>query len=301
MGRLRRKSAVLVAALLSLGVVVSAQAQFKTTTTLVRHIVTVKDTQGNLIGSLDQSAFNVLDCGVTQEISVFEKQTALPLSVSVLLDTSGSTAKDLGYEVNSIDRFLKTLLGSGNDKDAASLYSFNTFVTLLSSFTRRQARLTAALKDAHPSGGTSMYDAIVLAADALKNREGRHVMIIVTDGGDTISKYKYSDALKSAHSVDAVIYPILIMPITNDPGRNVGGENALAAMAAGTGGRVSTPAANAELDKVFTGILDDLRTQYLIGYYPKNLPPDAPKFHPVKVETQRADLRVLTRTGYYGN
>ena len=300
MGRLRRKSQLVVAAL-TLCPLALSQAQFKTTTTLVRHIVTVKDPQGNLIGSLDKSAFKVFDCGVAQEVAVFEKQTALPLSVSILLDTSGSTAKDLNYEVTSIDRFLKALLGAGNDKDAASLYSFNTFVTLLSSFTRRQARLTAALKDAHPSGGTSLYDAIVLASDALKNREGRHVMIVVTDGGDTISRYKYADALRSAHSVDAVIYPILVLPVTNDPGRNVGGENALAAMAAGTGGRVSTPAANAELDKVFAGILDDLRTQYLVGYYPKDLPPDAPKFHPVRVQTVRPELRVLARTGYYGN
>lgn len=276
-----------------------AQAQFRVDVQLVRLLVTVKDAQGALVGALDKDQFTVFDAGAKQEIAVFERQTALPLSVSVLLDTSGSTAKDLRYEVQSVEKFLKALLGEGNPEDAAALYSFNYQVSLLSSFTRRQARLSRALEGIRPEGGTSLYDAIFLAAQDLESREGRHIFVIVTDGGDTTSYHSYDHALQAAHLADAVIYPILVVPITNDAGRNTGGEHALELLAAGTGGRVFRPAVGNELDSAFTQILRDLRTQYLIGYYPRGIPANAPAFHPVRVELARPDLRAQTRAGYY--
>jgi Ca-activated chloride channel family protein len=274
---------------------------FNVQVNLVRLLVTAKNQQGEIVGGLDAKDFSILDCGIPQTISVFERNTEFPLSVSVMIDNSGSTAKDLRYEITSVERFLKTLLGEGNPKDAASLYSFNDTVTLLSSFTRRLERLSTSMRDIHPDAGTSMYDAISLAAGGFRDREGRHVMVIVTDGGDTTSRYKYQEALEAAHRAEAAIYPILVVPITNNAGRNTGGEHALETLASGTGGRVFQPNIGAQLDKAFSDIIKDLRTQYLIGYYPHNLPPDAPAFHPVKVEMQRKDLRAQTRTGYYGD
>jgi Ca-activated chloride channel family protein len=127
------------------------------------------------------------------------------------------------------------------------------------------------------------------------------VIVVVTDGGDTTSNKKYRDALEAAHLADAVVYPILVVPITNDAGRNTGGEHALETIAQGTGGRVFTPSVGAQLDAAFAQILRDLRTQYLLGYYPRNLPPDTPRFHTVRVETDRKDLRPSTRSGYYSD
>jgi Ca-activated chloride channel family protein len=273
---------------------------FRTNVRLVRLLVTVKDSQDKLVGSLDRQDFSVTDCGVPQTISVFERQTELPLSVSLLVDISGSTAKDLRYEVVSIEKFLRTLIDEGNPRDAASLYTFNYDVTLQSGFTRRSRRLTDSLKALHPEGGTSLYDAITLAAREVGNRDGRHVIVVVTDGGDTTSHYTYQETLEAAQLNDAVIYPILVVPIPNDAGRNLGGEHALDALASGTGGLVFAPTVGAELDKAFGDILRDLRTQYLLGYYPRNLPADAPRFHPVHVELSHKDLRPQTRTGYYG-
>ncbi|HEX5432432.1 MAG TPA: VWA domain-containing protein [Bryobacteraceae bacterium] len=278
-----------------------APPSFSVDVKLIRLLVTVKDAKGALIGSLERGDFSVFDCGVKQTISVFERQTELPLSVSILIDTSGSTYKDLRYEIASIEKFSKTLLGEGNPKDAAALYSFNYDVTLLSDFTRRAPRLKESLRTVQPGGGTSLYDAISLSARGLSNRDGRHVIVVVTDGGDTTSHLKYRDALEDAHLADTVIYPIVVVPITNDAGRNVGGEHALETMATETGGRVFVPSVGDELDRAFTQILRDLRTQYLIGYYPRNLPANAPHFHPVRVELSRADLRAITRTGYYGS
>ena len=126
-------------------------------------------------------------------------------------------------------------------------------------------------------------------------------MVIVSDGGDTTSFYKYQDALDAAQKSDAVIYPIIVVPISNDAGRNIGGEHALQQFASNTGGRVFFPSNFAELDKAFSEILLDLRTQYMVGYYPKELPKDAPRFHQVAVRVKRPDLRVSTRSGYYSD
>ena len=126
-------------------------------------------------------------------------------------------------------------------------------------------------------------------------------MVVVSDGGDTTSHLKYHDALEAAQKADAVIYPVIVVPIMNDAGRNTGGEHALEQFASNTGGRVLWASNQGELDHAFDEILLDLRTQYLIAYYPKEMPKDAPKFHPVKVELKRPDLRASTRSGYYGD
>jgi Ca-activated chloride channel family protein len=273
---------------------------YKVDVKLVRLLVNVKDARGELVGSLQAKDFTVYDCGVKQDIGPFEAQTELPLSVAVLIDTSGSTLKDVGVEKTSIGKFFKALLGSGNVRDAASVYSFNYQVTLLKDFTRSPSALNNSLRTLNSVGGTSLFDAIVLSSREITNRDGRHVEVIVTDGGDTTSKYRYQDAIKEAHLADAVIYPIVVVPISNDAGRNVGGENALALVAKDTGGRTFYPSLGAPLDQAFADILRDLRRQYYIGYYPHSLPPDAPAFHPVRVEMARPDLRPTARAGYYG-
>ena len=219
----------------------------------------------------------------------------------MLIDTSGSTLKDVREEVTSIEKFFKALLGSGNVRDAASVYSFNYQVTLLQDFTRTAGG--SQRRSAEPAirwAALRCIDAIVLSSERMTNREGRHVVVIVTDGGDTTSKYRYKDAIHEAHLADAVMYPIVVVPISNDAGRNVGGENALAQVAKDTGGRTFYPSLGAPLDQAFADILRDLRRQYLLGYYPRDLPPDAPDFHPVRVEMARPDLRPSTRAGYYG-
>ncbi len=285
-----------------------ADTVIKVNVRLVRMLVTVKDAAGQLIGSLNKSDFSVFDNGVKQDIALFERETEQPLSVAMLVDTSASTGIELRYELDSVSRFLKVLIGEGNPADNVALYSFNWQVTLLSSYTRRFARLDQILKQLKSDGGTSLYDAIYLASQELEYRNGRHIMVLVTDGGDTTSTKDYHQALEAAQFADTTLYPILVVPITNDAGRNIGGENALTTLAAGTGGRVFTPNLGAQLDRAFDDILRELRTQYLIGYYPKDVPPTTERFHSLKVTVQPSvsspaalrGLRVSTRSGYYG-
>lgn len=268
---------------------------------LVRMLVTVKDANGQLIGSLNKTDFTIFDNGVKQDVAVFERRTEQPLSVAMLVDTSASTGIELRYELESVSRFLKALIAEGNPDDSVALYSFNWQVTVHASYTRRFARLDQILKQLKSDGGTSLYDAIYLASRELEYRDGRHVMVLVTDGGDTTSTKDFHEALEAAQLADSVLFPVLVVPITNPAGRNIGGEHALTTLAAGTGGRVFTPTLGAELDRAFDDILRELRTQYLIGFYPRNVPPIKDRFHTLKVNVQGPNLRVVTRSGYYGD
>ena len=273
---------------------------FRAEVDLVRVLATVRNQAGELVGALQKGDFEVFDNGVRQEISVFERRTELPLSVALLVDTSGSTNKELLYETDSASRFLRALLSEGNPEDAVALYSFNYDVTVQQSFTHNYRSLETRLKALRGDAGTALYDAIFLAARDLEPRPGRKVMVIVTDGGDTASAKDVHAALQAAQLADAVIYPVVVMPITNDAGRNIGGEHALQFMAEGTGGRPFLPSIGAELDRAFGDIITELRTQYLLAFYPHDAPLARDPFHKLEVRVGRPELRVSARNGYYG-
>ena len=276
------------------------EAVIRVDVNLVRILATVKNPAGELVGSLEKDDFTVLDNGAPQKISVFERQTEQPLSVAVLVDTSGSTAKELRYEQDSVHRFLKALLSEGNPSDMVALYSFNYQVWRQNYFTHNLAPLERSLKTLKAEAGTAVYDAVYLAAQDLESRDGRKVIVIVTDGGDTMSAKDFHAAVEAAQLADAVIYPILVVPITNEAGRNVGGEHALTTMAGWTGGRVFAPTVGEALDQAFTDIIKELRTQYLLAFYPKDVPLTNDRFHRLEVRVRRSDLRVTARNGYYG-
>ncbi|MES1260913.1 MAG: VWA domain-containing protein [Acidobacteriota bacterium] len=267
---------------------------------LVRILATVKDTAGSLVGALEKSDFEVRDNGAPQPVAVFERQTDQPLSVGILIDNSGSTAKDLKYETDSVIRFIRALLREGNPADSVGLYSFNFQVVKQNGFTRNTAAIERSLKALRGEAGTSLYDAILLGSRDIEDRDGRKILIVVTDGGDTTSHADFQRAVEAAQLADAVIYPVLVVPITNDAGRNTGGENALTTMALRTGGRVFQPSLGAEMDKAFDQIIRDLRTQYLLGFYPRDVPLTKDRFHSLQVTVRDPALRVIARSGYYG-
>lgn len=274
---------------------------------LVHAIATVRNKTGELVGSLQKEDFEIFDNGVRQEVSVFGRQTDQPLSIALMLDTSGSVAKDFKSEVDSAVKFLRALLAEGNPRDQVALFRFS-FDVNQGNFTHNYASLERMLRDLEKSvkagredTGTSMYDAIFFAARALQDREGRKAIVVITDGGDTTSRRDMHQALKEAQLADAVMYPVVVMPITNEAGRNIGGEHALQFMAEGTGGTPFSPINGAQLDRAFTDILNELRTQYLLGFYPRNLPATKERFHKLEVRVKPPELRVSARTGYYGD
>jgi len=287
-------------ALLAVVALAQPAADIRVNVNLVRVLATVKDPSGQLVGSLPKEDFTILDNGVPQDVSIFEHHTEQRLSIALLIDTSGSTAKDLKYEVDSITRFLHALFNEGNPQDTVALYSFNYEVVVQNYFTHNVSSLEHRLRTLHGDAGTSLYDAIYLTSKELEGREGRHVMVIVTDGGDTASSKDFHAALEAAQLADAAIYPVLVVPIATDAGRNVGGENALTTLSQGTGGHVFLPTLGPELDKAFTQLIQDLRTQYLLAYYPKDVPLTKNRFHRLELRVRNPQLRVLARNGYYG-
>jgi len=262
---------------------------------LVTVLATVKDPHGGLVSNLTRDDFVVLDEGHPQEIRVFDRQAGTPLAVTLLVDASLSTAKDLRFEQESASRFLRSLL---RPQDRAALYSFTHDVTQVCDFTNDVPQLEKALRGIQPYGGTSLYDAIFLAAERLKSREGRKVIILVTDGGDTTSTVDFHQALRKAQEADAVIYGVIIVPIKGEAGRNIGGEHALIGLSDGTGGRTFLPRIASELDPVFKDIESELRTQYVLGFYPQPVR-GASAFRKLEVRSANPLFTVQARKGYY--
>lgn len=297
MGRLSRRTLIA-----TLGAAAGAQEPvFRVDVKLVRMLATVKNAQGQLVGGLEKEDFTVTDNGVEQAVSLFERQTAQPLSVAMLVDRSRSTQRERNYELDAVRRFLRTLLREGNPADAAALYSFNFEVTLQQNFTRRLDRLSDGLARLKSEGATALYDAIYLASDEMEHRDGRRVVVVVSDGGDTISKVNFQKALESLHRANAVLYAVLLVPVAGDAGRNLRGENALIQLTQWTGGKIFFPALGASLDDAFADILRDLRTQYLLGYYPKDVPPSKDRFHRVQLGVKRPGHTVSARNGYFAD
>jgi Ca-activated chloride channel family protein len=271
---------------------------------LVRILATVQDQNGAPAGGLEKENFEVRDNGAPQQIAVFERQTEQPLSIAILIDDSGSTASDLKYETESVTRFVRAVMRSGNPQDTVALYSFNWQVVKQTAFTRDPAAIDRRLRELRGEAGTAMYDALLLASRDIQDRQGRKVLVVVTDGGDTLSKTSFQRAAEAAQLADAVIFPVLVMPVTNNAGRNIGGENALITLAQRTGGQVFQPTLGAEMDRSFDGILRDLRTQYLLAFYPKDVPLTTDRYHAlaVTIAGPNADpeWKVAARNGYYG-
>jgi Ca-activated chloride channel homolog len=301
MSRWSARLAGLIALAFGSGALAAQEADFRVGVDLVRVLATVKTEAGELVGSLPRDDFEVYDNGVKQDLRVFERQTDQPLSVVLMIDTSGSTGKDLKYETDSASRFLRALLSEGSPQDAVSLYSFSADVILRRDFTHDYASLEQRFKYFRPEGATALYDAIRYGARALEPREGRKVIVIVTDGSNTMPNSSTShQALEAAQLADAVIYPVVVVPITNEAGRSIGGEHALIFMAEGTGGRTFMPTLGPQLDKAFADIISELRTQYLLGFYPHGVPPSKERYHALDVKLKRPELQVSARKGYYG-
>jgi Ca-activated chloride channel family protein len=154
-----------------------------------------------------------------------------------------------------------------------------------------------------PGAGTSLYDGIFLCSEALLDREGRKVLVLITDGGDTTSKTDYNNALRRAQQAEAIVYSIIVVPVAADAGRNIGGEHALIQISHDTGGKYYYAEGVEQIDDAFRRISDELRTQYLLAFYPNRRVSDSP-FRRIQVDLLKKDpdgrsYQVRHRAGYY--
>src|SRR5437868_3713733 len=254
-----------------LAILIPASAQqnseptFKVDVKLVNVFVTVTDQQGAPIGNLGKNDFSLSEDGVPQKIAVFSRESQLPLSIVLAVDTSSSTRKDIRLELEAARRFIHSMI---RPQDVVAFYTFATNVNEMTPFTSKLHQLDSAINEVRVGGATSLYDAVYLAAKALINRQGRKVMVLITDGGDTASSIDYKEALRAAQQSEALVYSLIDVPVEASAGRNTGGEHALIQISSDTGGKYYYAANVSQLDRAFEQISDALRTQYLLAYYP---------------------------------
>jgi len=266
---------------------------------LVNVFVTVTDEHGAPVANLTKDNFQLLEDGRLQKLSIFDKESELPLSIVVDIDTSLSTRKDLPLELNSARRFAHAIL---RPVDGLSLYGFSETVDQVVPFTSDLKVVDRGIQSLRPGAATALYDAVYLGAEALNDRQGRKVMVVITDGGDTVSKIDYREALRAAQQAEAIVYSIIIVPIEASAGRDTGGEHALIQMSEDTGGKYYYATSIAQLDQAFRSISDELRTQYLLAYYPERRLADS-DFRRIEVKltggADGAEYKSRHRTGYY--
>jgi VWFA-related protein len=276
---------------------------------LVSLFATVRDNHKKIVNDLKQEDFKILEDSQDQKIAFFSKEVTLPITLALLLDTSGSEQYMLGAIQDAGGRFLDRVLRKG---DEALVMSFDSDVDLLSDFTDDRGQLERAIRHARiniPSGGgginpgpiptrqitgTALYDAIYLACnEKLSSEAGRKAIVIVTDAEDEGSKVKLEEAIEAAQRTDTVIHILLVA----DPryGANSGVAHKITEE---TGGRMISVSSEKKLLEAFDEISEELRSQYTLGYYPLNNAKDG-KFRKIKVEVANHDLKVLTRKGYY--
>ena len=266
---------------------------------LVSIFVNVTDRNGAIVGGLARGDFAVTEDGRPQDIAVFEKQSELPLNLTLAIDTSGSVRKDLSEEAAAGRRFAHAILRS---QDQMSVMQFATNVTALSPFTNKVSQIDHALDKLRADWATALYDAIYQGSERLGPTEGRKVLVVVSDGDDTVHSTTYAQALEEALRDEVMIYSLIDVPIEASAGRDTGGEHALITLSEQTGGKYFY-VNEGGLDKAFAKVSDDLRTQYLIGYDPHNQEPGR-TFHRIRVTVPRAstqDFNIRHKVGYYSD
>jgi Ca-activated chloride channel family protein len=265
-------------------------------TNLVNILASVIDSNGRPIPDLTLDGFALAEEGVPQKIERFEAETNRPLDLALMVDSSMSTFKDLKFENEAAAHFIRQVVRPG---DTLGVFEFSEAVTELSEYSDKVPELQAAARRITPGAGTSIYDAIVLGSQTLKRRPAgrRRAIVLVTDAGETTSVSKFEDARRTAIASEALLYSIVIRPVKNESGRNTAGEHALITITDSTGGAMFILDELTQLDAMFDRIDRELRTQYLLGYYPTPAPPPNSARH-VAVSVKSGDL-VRYRKQYF--
>ena len=305
----------------------NAQAQDQSVETLkvnvdvVQLFFNVKDKHGALIPNLNKDNFALFEDGHPQVIKYFKAESDLPLTLGMLIDSSGSQQRVLEMEKEVGASFLETTL---RQKDEAFVISFDIDITLLQDFTNSVSRLRHALNEAKintggvscsggpmgPQGpipcsstgprGTALYDAVYLAShDEFSHEVGRKAMILLTDGEDQGSRLKIRDAIEAAQKADAICYVLLIADRGFYGFGGYSGDAEMKKLTQETGGRMIEVGNKIDkLRKAFDQISEELRSQYNIGYVPTNSARDG-SFRKVEIKPKDSNFKVQARSGYY--
>jgi Ca-activated chloride channel family protein len=275
-------------------------------TRLVNVAVNVVDKHGSPVGGLQKDDFEILEDGKPQKIAYFERESSTPLSIVLAIDGSESVLRNERLEKNAAKHFVNALL---REQDELDLMDFSDNVREIVSFTNSKKRIENGLNEIQHGDATALFDAIYLASDRLSETKAdagrRRVVVLITDGEDTAKRSRYAQALEQAQRAGAMIYSIIIVPVAADAGRSTGGEHALIQLAQDTGGKYYYVEDPRDLEPAFARVSDDLRTQYVIGYYAPQRDKGGAAFRSIRVRMKDAGLKEVYdlryRNGYYGD
>jgi VWFA-related protein len=261
-------------------------------------IVTVTDNKGQLVTTLGRQDFRVYEDNRLQKIDSFSRESDLPLSIALLIDQSSSTIDKLDFERSAaIDFFASTVK---RKKDRAMVIGFSSDAHLLVDFTDDTSALSEGLKKLEAGGGTAIFDALYLTAQQKLSQEvgeRRKLIILISDGEDTASRYTLPQALERVQKNDVLIYAISINRIAGTKAVNKEqGDKAIQQMVNETGGRAYFPSKLSELSAEFKKIETELRSQYTISYTPTN--PFNGTYRKIRIETVDKKYKPRTRAGY---
>ncbi len=286
------------------------QQPIRVGTNLVNLYVTVRDSHKAIVANLEQNDFHIFEDNVEQKVAFFSRESSLPLTMGILMDTSGSETAMIGAIQQGASQFLGRVMQK--NKDEAMIITFDLDVDMLSDWTSDISELNRAIRRAKINtggasgmvtpgpfptsghGGTNFYDAVYLAChDKMASEAGRKTLVILTDAEDNGSKVKLDEAIEAAQRADTVVEMLVVY----DPryGADFSGARKLADE---TGGRAIDIRNEKELLKAFDEISEELRSEYQIGYYSTNTKQDG-TYRKIKVESTKNGMKVLTRKGYY--
>jgi Ca-activated chloride channel family protein len=273
-------------------------------TRLVNVALNVVDARGTPVGGFEKKDFQLFEDGKPQTIAVFEREASSPLSIVLAIDESMTIETSERLERQAAKNFVRAVL---RQQDELDLMDFSDTVREIVPFTNQAKRIEQGLGELQRGDETALYNAIYLASQRLGSRAGevnqRRVLVVISDGGDSVlGGQRYEQAVEEAQRAGAIIYSIIMVPIAADAGRNTGGEHALIQMSEDTGGKYYYVEDPSDLAPAFSHVSDDLRTQYLLGYYaPQN---GSGAFRRIKVhltDAAKDGYSLRYRTGYYAD
>jgi Ca-activated chloride channel homolog len=258
--------------------------------------------------TLEKEDFVILEDGVPQEVTNFARESETPLRMVVIFDASMSVAQRLNFEKKAATKFFEKMM---RPQDQAAVFGLSTEISVMQEFTNKPQSLSNAVKQLKAAGATALYDGTYLAAEYLRATSGRRVIVLVTDGGDNVSHKTLQDALRLTQEVDAVIYSIYTGRLWGSQNLlDIGAERALLSLTKETGGEIFAPTLPTldqkqddepglkQLDEAFSQLADELRTQYVLGYYSTNENRDG-AYRKIEVKVNKPGVAIRNRTGYY--
>ena len=261
-------------------------------------LVTVTDNKGQLITTLNKESFKLYEGNRLQRIDSFSRDTDLPLSIALLVDQSSSAVDQIEFERAAAMEFFNNTVKRG--KDRAMVIGFASDAQVLVDFTDDPAKFSAGLQKISAGGGTAVYDTLFLAAqERLSKEDGerRKLIILISDGDDTASRYSLPHALTTVQKNDVIIYAISINRTADAKSADrERGDKAIKQMVDETGGKAYFPTKLSDLSTEFAKIEQELRSQYALSYTPVN--PFDGTYRKLRVEMVDKKHKARTRAGY---